>query len=149
MHTFHIELWKKIFNLFTEEGYGGIRIAKYLNKRGYKTHKYICTYYRSKYRKQILTDIKWEIYSNKVILGDFNTSLPFFTSYGWTPKSFNVISEQAKNNGTALSTVPTSNHFDHIFGTGNYTVKRYEFFNNVNQHSALSDHPFVYADLAF
>ena len=83
------------------------------------------------------------------LVGDFNTSLPFFTSYGWTPKSFNVISEQAKNNGTALSTVPTSNHFDHIFGTGNYTVKRYEFFNNVNQHSALSDHPFVYADLAF
>ena len=83
------------------------------------------------------------------LVGDFNTSLPFFTSYGWTPKSFNVISEQAKNNGTALSTVPTSNHFDHIFGTGNYTVKRYEFFNNVNQHSALTDHPFVYADLAF
>ena len=33
------EIVKKIFNLFTEEGYGGIRIAKYLNERGYKTHK--------------------------------------------------------------------------------------------------------------
>ena len=33
------EIVKAIFNLFTEEGYGGIRIAKYLNERGYKTHK--------------------------------------------------------------------------------------------------------------
>lgn len=33
------EIVKKIFNLFTEEGYGGIRIAKYLNQKGYKTHK--------------------------------------------------------------------------------------------------------------
>lgn len=33
------EIVRKIFNLFTEEGYGGIRIAKYLNERGYKTHK--------------------------------------------------------------------------------------------------------------
>ena len=33
------EIVKTIFNLFTEEGYGGIRIAKYLNERGYKTHK--------------------------------------------------------------------------------------------------------------
>lgn len=30
---------RKIFDLFTEEGYGGIRIAKYLNEKGYKTHK--------------------------------------------------------------------------------------------------------------
>ena len=33
------EIVKTIFNLFTEEGYGGIRIAKYLNEKGYKTHK--------------------------------------------------------------------------------------------------------------
>jgi hypothetical protein len=33
------EIVKKIFNLFTESGYGGIRIAKYLNEKGYKTHK--------------------------------------------------------------------------------------------------------------
>lgn len=33
------EVVKKIFNLFTEDGYGGIRIAKYLNERGYRTHK--------------------------------------------------------------------------------------------------------------
>ena len=33
------EVVRKIFDLFTEEGYGGIRIAKYLNERGYKTHK--------------------------------------------------------------------------------------------------------------
>lgn len=30
---------KLIFDLFTEQGYGGIRIAKYLNEKGYKTHK--------------------------------------------------------------------------------------------------------------
>ncbi len=33
------EIVKKIFNLYTEEGYGGMRIAKYLNNKGYKTHK--------------------------------------------------------------------------------------------------------------
>lgn len=33
------EIVRKIFNLFTEEGYGGMRIAKYLNEKGYKTHK--------------------------------------------------------------------------------------------------------------
>ena len=33
------EVVKKIFDLFTEDGYGGIRIAKYLNERGYRTHK--------------------------------------------------------------------------------------------------------------
>ena len=83
------------------------------------------------------------------LTGDFNTSLPFFTQSGWTPSSFNIISEQAKSNGTALSTVPTSGHFDHIFGTGNYTVKCYEFFKDCNQHSLLSDHPYAYVDLAF
>ena len=83
------------------------------------------------------------------LVGDFNTSLPYFTQWGWKPTSFNVISEQAKNNGTALSTVPTSGHFDHIFGTGSYTIKCYELLNNVNRHSVLTDHPFVYVDLAF
>ena len=33
------EVVRKIFDLFTEEGYGGMRIAKYLNEKGYKTHK--------------------------------------------------------------------------------------------------------------
>lgn len=33
------EIVKTIFDLFTEEGYGGIRIAKYLNEKGLKTHK--------------------------------------------------------------------------------------------------------------
>lgn len=33
------EVVKKIFDLLTEDGYGGIRIAKYLNERGYRTHK--------------------------------------------------------------------------------------------------------------
>lgn len=37
--TTEAEIVKIIFNLFTEEGYGGIRIAKYLNERGLKTHK--------------------------------------------------------------------------------------------------------------
>ena len=83
------------------------------------------------------------------LTGDFNTSLPFFTQYGWTPTSFNVISEQAKSNGTALSTVPTSGHFDHIFGTGSYTIKCYAFFKDTNQHKLLSDHPYAYVDLAF
>ncbi len=83
------------------------------------------------------------------LTGDFNTSLSLFTDYGWTPASFRIISEEARTAGTAISTVPQSNHFDHIFGTGDYSVKRYEFFKDVNHHSALSDHPFVYADVNF
>ena len=33
------EIVKNIFDLFTESGYGGIRIAKYLNAKGLRTHK--------------------------------------------------------------------------------------------------------------
>jgi len=83
------------------------------------------------------------------LTGDFNTSLTFFTQSGWTPTSFRIISEEAKDNGTSLSTVPDSEHFDHLFGTGNYSVKRYEFFSNVNEHNLLTDHPFAYTDLSF
>ncbi|MBR5570034.1 MAG: hypothetical protein IKW10_03975 [Oscillospiraceae bacterium] len=83
------------------------------------------------------------------LVGDFNTPLSFFASDGWLPASYHVISTQAQSNGTALSTVPVSGHYDHLFGVGNYSVKLYEFWNHVNHHSALTDHPFVYADLAF
>ena len=83
------------------------------------------------------------------LTGDFNTSLPFFTDSGWTPAAFRLISEEALNSGTSISLVPSSGHFDHLFGTGNYTIKLFAFFNNTNQHSLLTDHPFVYADLAF
>lgn len=83
------------------------------------------------------------------LTGDFNTSLPFFTDSGWTPASFRVISEEALKAGKALSLVPTSGHFDHIFGTGNYTIQLYGFFNDANEHSLLTDHPFVYVDLTF
>ena len=83
------------------------------------------------------------------LTGDFNTSLPFFTDSGWTPAAFRLISEEALNIGTSISLVPSSGHFDHLFGTGNYTIKHFAFFNNTNQHSLLTDHPFVYADLAF
>lgn len=83
------------------------------------------------------------------LTGDFNTSLPFFTDSGWTPDAFRVISEDALKSGTAISLVPSSGHFDHLFGTGNYTIKLYGFFNDTNHHSLLTDHPFAYADLAF
>ena len=83
------------------------------------------------------------------LTGDFNTSLPFFTDSGWTPAAFRLISEEALNSGTSISLVPSSGHFDHLFGTGNYAIKHFAFFNNTNQHSLLTDHPFVYADLAF
>lgn len=33
------EVVKTMFDLFTEQGYGGVRIAKYLNEKGIKTHK--------------------------------------------------------------------------------------------------------------
>lgn len=83
------------------------------------------------------------------LTGDFNTSLPFFTESGWTPTGFQVISEEAKSDGKALSLVPTSGHFDHLFGAGNYTIGLYGFFKDANQHELLTDHPFVYADLIF
>ena len=100
--------------------------------------------------KDFMASLK-KTYSDSPIFltGDFNTSLPFFTQSTWTPTSFNVISEQAKANGTALSSVPTSNHFDHLFGTGNYSIKCFELIKDANNHSALTDHPFAYADLAF
>ena len=83
------------------------------------------------------------------LTGDFNTSVTYFTQSGWTPTSFSVISEEAKRNGAALSTVPTSGHFDHLFGTGSYTIKRYEFLKGINHLDLLTDHPFAYADLTF
>lgn len=82
-----------------------------------------------------------------LLTGDFNTSLSFFTESGWTPEGFEIISESAKSGGTALALVPSSGHFDHIFGAGSYKILCYGFFNDVNQHSLLSDHPFVYTDL--
>ena len=33
------EVVKTIFDLCTDKGYGGVRIAKYLNEKGYRTHK--------------------------------------------------------------------------------------------------------------
>ena len=100
--------------------------------------------------KTVMAELKTKYPNMPIFLvGDTNARLTFFTQSGWKPASFNVISEQAKNNGTALSTVPTKDFFDHIFGTGTYTIKTYEFFNNVNEHKKLSDHSFAYADLAF
>lgn len=84
-----------------------------------------------------------------VVTGDFNTSLSFFTQSGWTPTSFQVISEEAKRNGVSGASVPASGHFDHLFGTGNYTINNFEIIKDVNQLGLLTDHPFVFADFAF
>lgn len=84
-----------------------------------------------------------------LVTGDFNTSLPFFTEDNWTPTGFELISEAAKNSGRALSLVPDSGHFDHIFGTGSYTIDCYAFFKDTNEHGLLTDHPFVYTDFIF
>lgn len=84
-----------------------------------------------------------------VMTGDFNTSLSFFTDSGWAPTGFRVISEEARSNGVSESNVPVSGHYDHLFGTGAYTIKKYAFLKNVNQLELLTDHPFVYADFAF
>ena len=81
------------------------------------------------------------------LTGDFNTSLPFFTESGWTPADFRIISEEAKASAAALSLVPASGHFDHIFGTGDYSIDIFKFFADSDQHSLLTDHPFVYVDL--
>ena len=90
--------------------------------------------------KDFMASLK-KTYSDSPIFltGDFNTSLPFFTQSTWTPTSFNVISEQAKTNGTALSSVPTSNHFDHLFGTGNYSIKCFELIKDAKKHSDKYD----------
>ena len=83
------------------------------------------------------------------LTGDFNTSLSFFTESGWTPAGFQVISEEAKENGKSISLIPASGHFDHLFGSGTYTIKLFGSDNEHNHHSILTDHPFVYADLTF
>ena len=83
------------------------------------------------------------------VTGDFNTSLSFFTQSGWTPAYFQVISEEAKRNGVSASNVPASGHLDHLFGAGTYAIKHFAFIKDVNELSALTDHPFVYADFAF
>lgn len=83
------------------------------------------------------------------LTGDFNTSLYFFTQSSWQPKDFGIVSEEAKKNGTALSEVPASGHYDHIFGAGGYSVGRFDIVYDKEQHSELTDHPFVYADLIF
>ena len=47
-----------------------------INTRRYNNYKYICTQHRStQYIRQLLTAIKEEIESNKIKVGDFNTSL--------------------------------------------------------------------------
>lgn len=83
------------------------------------------------------------------LTGDFNTSLPFFTQSGWTPTGFKLISEEAVSSGKSLALVPASGHFDHIFGTGYYSIHLFSFIKDANHHELLTDHPFVYADLAF
>ena len=83
------------------------------------------------------------------LTGDFNTSLSFFTQSGWTPTSFKIISEEAKSSGKTSVIVPTSGHYDHIFGTGKYTINQYAYFKNTDHLDLLTDHPFAYADLSF
>lgn len=84
-----------------------------------------------------------------ILVGDFNTSLPFFTDDGWTPAGFRIVSEEAKSNHTAQSVVPESGHFDHIFAAGNYRICRYAYFGSTAPHNLLTDHPFVFADFNF
>ena len=83
------------------------------------------------------------------LTGDFNTSLSFFTDSGWTPTGFQIISEEAKASGKSISLIPASGHYDHLFGSGTYTIKLFGSDNEHNEHSTLTDHPFVYADIAF
>ena len=83
------------------------------------------------------------------LTGDFNTSLSLFTDSGWTPTGFKIISEDAKKAGAALATVPTSGHYDHLFGTGNYTIYQYSYFKGTDHLDLVTDHPFAYADLGF
>jgi len=80
-------------------------------------------------------------------LGDFNTSLVFFTQYGWLAEGFGVLSEEAKTAGTASSEVPDSGHYDHIFGTGDYFVAHFELIGGTDTHKLLSDHSFACADV--
>lgn len=97
-----------------------------------------------------LTSLKQSYPETPIFLtGDFNTSLSFFTDSDWTPAGFKVISEEAKENGKSISLIPASGHYDHLFGSGTYTIKLFGSDNELNHHSILTDHPFVYADLVF
>lgn len=98
----------------------------------------------------ILTKLKQTKPNIPIFLtGDFNTSLTFFTQSGWTPSSFTILSEEAAKNGSALSTVPATGHYDHLFGTGKFTINRYALIQGSEHIDLLTDHPFAYADVAF
>ena len=93
-------------------------------------------------------------YPNQPIFltGDFNTSLSYFTGKNTglnLISSFSVLSEQAKSAGKLITTVPISGHYDHIFGTGSYTVNRFDIISNANSRNLVSDHSFVYSDVTF
>jgi endonuclease/exonuclease/phosphatase family metal-dependent hydrolase len=97
----------------------------------------------------LLTTLKNKYSMPIFLMGDLNTSLSYFTYYGWLNSSYNVLSSQATSNNTLITKLPTENHFDHILGTGSYTIKRYDYLTSTNYKNNLSDHPFFYADVAF
>lgn len=98
---------------------------------------------------EILTTLKNRYHMPIFLTGDFNTSLSFFTSNynSWLNSYYSVVSEQAKAAGTCVTPVPESGHYDHIMGTGNYIVKRFDLIKNANYREQVSDHSFVYADI--
>ena len=99
---------------------------------------------------QLLATLKSRFSSSPIfVTGDFNTSLSVLEGSRWVASGYSLLNRQAETAGVCVTTVPTSGHFDHIWGTGNYSINRFEFFSNVNKKDLVSDHPFVYADVVF
>ncbi|MBO7186888.1 MAG: endonuclease/exonuclease/phosphatase family protein [Clostridia bacterium] len=79
------------------------------------------------------------------LTGDFNASASWFTSGGTYASFSNTCSLLSSK----VNKTPGTGTYDHIFGTGTYTVKSFVYIDGINEIDLLSDHPFAYSDVSF
>jgi endonuclease/exonuclease/phosphatase family metal-dependent hydrolase len=79
------------------------------------------------------------------LTGDFNTSASWFGTGGTYASFSNTCSLLSSK----INATPANGTYDHIFGTGTFTVKAFKYLKEINQMNLLSDHPFAYSDVAF
>ena len=100
--------------------------------------------------KTIYTRLK-NTYSNMPFFatGDYNASANWFAT-GGNYNSFTSVCSLLSVEGNC---VPATGVYDHIFGSGSYSVKKMAYIESVkttiDNVGVLSDHNFVYADVAF
>jgi len=81
--------------------------------------------------------------------GDYNASANWFASGG----NYSSFSSVCSLLSIEANCVPEVGVYDHIFGSGSYTVKKMEYIESVKTTvdgvGLLTDHNFVFADVAF